>query len=60
LAREVVIWRLKEDAVLHRIVGANQFMEDVKTPSSDENKMIVNLKKIEHYTSEELDTKIVL
>jgi len=60
LAREVVIWRLKEDAMLHRIVGANEFMEDVKTPSSDDNKMIVNVKKVEHYTSEELDMKIAL
>jgi len=43
LAREVVIWRLKEDA-LYRVVGANEFIEDVKTPCSDENKMIANVK----------------
>jgi len=60
LAREVVIWRIKGDAVLHPIVGESELMEDVKMPSSDENEMIVNVKKIEHYTSEELDMKIAL
>jgi len=57
LAREVVIWRIKEDELSYEIFGENEFIE-IKLASADEH--FGSKRKKGHCTYEESEKKVAV